>query len=206
MVRKKTSSHRGWGMNSLCWHLFEQGWAGVGVVLLSPRGGRTMHSKRLLFTTTNNEAKIEAVLAALWLAKAVGARILEIRSDSKVGLITYGRSINWAIRNQGTKTREISKNCWGSIALLSTSQIRQNTTKRQYGGWCSGTSRPRDISNVYVEELKSHFIEGVFLDIIFGHDDWRASFANYLKTSATSTDPKEPYKLRVRVARFYLTP
>jgi len=56
----------------------------VGVTLTSPEGEKFQYAIKLDFVTTNNEAKYEAVLAGLSIAREKGARNLEVRSDSQV--------------------------------------------------------------------------------------------------------------------------
>ena len=50
--------------------------------MLSPEGDRIECMVRLDFPTTNNEAKYEAVVAGLDLAKAAGAKSVIIYCDS----------------------------------------------------------------------------------------------------------------------------
>ena len=57
---------------------------GAGVVLLSPEGDVVECMIRLDFPTTNNEAKYEALVASLDLARAVGATSIVIYCDSQV--------------------------------------------------------------------------------------------------------------------------
>ena len=57
---------------------------GVGITLTSPEGGNLEFSIRLDFPTTNNEAEYEAVIAGMSLARDMGAKNLEVRSDSQV--------------------------------------------------------------------------------------------------------------------------
>ncbi|XP_062158742.1 uncharacterized protein LOC133866220 [Alnus glutinosa] len=57
---------------------------GVGVTLASPDGEKFQYAIKLDFVTTNNEAEYEAVLAGLSIAREIGARNIEIRSDSQV--------------------------------------------------------------------------------------------------------------------------
>jgi ribonuclease HI len=58
--------------------------SGAGVMLLSPEGQRFQYAIKLDFVTTNNEAKYEAVVAGLTIARELGALNIEIRSDSQV--------------------------------------------------------------------------------------------------------------------------
>jgi hypothetical protein len=58
--------------------------SGVGVALESPDGEKFQYAIKLDFVTTNNEAKYEAVLAGLSIAREIWAKNVEIRSDSQV--------------------------------------------------------------------------------------------------------------------------
>ena len=71
------------------WELFVDGsttqnGAGVGVSMTGPRGERLNYSIQLLFSITNNAAKYEAMIAGLTLAKEVGAREVQLFSDSQL--------------------------------------------------------------------------------------------------------------------------
>ena len=56
--------------------------AGVGIVIITPEGIRLEHSFRLGFRASNNEAKYEALLAGFRTILGMGARDVEIYSDS----------------------------------------------------------------------------------------------------------------------------
>jgi ribonuclease HI len=58
--------------------------SGVGVALASPDGEKFQYAIKLNFVTTNNEAEYEAVLAGLSTAREMGAKNVEIRSNSQV--------------------------------------------------------------------------------------------------------------------------
>lgn len=60
------------------------GQLGIGVVVVDDVGGRVEISRELLRRGDNNEAEIEAVIAALVAARDGGARMVEVRSDSDV--------------------------------------------------------------------------------------------------------------------------
>jgi hypothetical protein len=61
-----------------------KGAGGVGVVFKTPEGHLLKHSVRLQYPTTNNEAKYEALLTGLRIAKELGATMLRIQSDSQL--------------------------------------------------------------------------------------------------------------------------
>ena len=58
--------------------------SGAGVAMISPTGLRLQAALRFDFSTSNNEAEYEALIAGLRLAKAVGAKRVEVYSDSQL--------------------------------------------------------------------------------------------------------------------------
>ena len=61
--------------------------AGAGIVIITPEGIRLEHSFRLEFKASNNEAEYEALLAGLRAVLHLGAKDVEIYSDSQ--LVVY---------------------------------------------------------------------------------------------------------------------
>ena len=57
---------------------------GAGVVLISPEGETLKYVVKFQFPATNNEAKYEALLIGLSLAKALGAKSLIVQADSQL--------------------------------------------------------------------------------------------------------------------------
>ena len=60
---------------------------GAGIVIITPEGIRLEHSFRLGFKTSNNEAEYEALLAGLRAILHLGAKDVEIYSNSR--LVVY---------------------------------------------------------------------------------------------------------------------
>jgi ribonuclease HI len=58
--------------------------SGVGVTLASPDGESFRYAIKMGFVTTNNEAEYDTVLAVLSIARKMGAKKVEVRSDSQV--------------------------------------------------------------------------------------------------------------------------
>ena len=56
----------------------------VGVVLIPPEGETPKYAVKLQFLAMNNEAKYEALLTGLSLAKSLGAKNLIIQADSQL--------------------------------------------------------------------------------------------------------------------------
>ena len=59
---------------------------GVGVIITTSNGETLKYGIQLKFPATNNEAKYEGVLTGLKVGKALGAKYLLIKSDSKLVL------------------------------------------------------------------------------------------------------------------------
>ena len=57
---------------------------GIGIVLQLPEEDHLEYAVRLQFNTTNNEAKYEALLQGLELAKSLGADLVLIQGDSQL--------------------------------------------------------------------------------------------------------------------------
>ena len=80
----------GQGVNGLKhWIIYTDGSSnrhagGAGVVIQTPEGDKIECMIRLDFLTTNNEAKYEALVARLDLAKAAGAGNMIVHCDSQV--------------------------------------------------------------------------------------------------------------------------
>ena len=58
--------------------------AGAGIVIITSEGIRLEHSFRLGFRATNNEAEYETLLAKLRTVLSMGARDVEVNSDSRL--------------------------------------------------------------------------------------------------------------------------
>ena len=58
--------------------------AGAGIFIITPEGIRLEHSFRVGFRVSNNETEYEALLARLRIVLGIGARDVEIYSDSRL--------------------------------------------------------------------------------------------------------------------------
>ena len=56
----------------------------MGLVLISPERITIEISLRLIFSTTNNEAEYEALLAGMTMVQKMGRKAVEIFSDSRL--------------------------------------------------------------------------------------------------------------------------
>lgn len=63
---------------------FNASGAGAGIIIITPEGIRLEHSLGLGFRASNNEAEYDALIAGLRAARDMGAREVEIFSDSRL--------------------------------------------------------------------------------------------------------------------------
>ena len=75
------------------------GGSGVGLILISPEGHRMHCTLKFGFKASNNEAKYEALIARLNLAKEMKVESLEIYNDSQLDVC----QINDEYQAQGEK-------------------------------------------------------------------------------------------------------
>ena len=76
-----------WGVTIVPWTLFFDGstcdrGAGIGIVLISPRGKKYEFSLPIVATSTNNQADYQALIKGLDLSKEVHADAVKIFGDS----------------------------------------------------------------------------------------------------------------------------
>lgn len=77
--------------NSLFWNLYFDGsksedGAGVGCILISPQGEKTMLAYRLEFQCTNNTTEYEALIQGLYKAIGLNVKYLQVYGDSEIVL------------------------------------------------------------------------------------------------------------------------
>jgi hypothetical protein len=80
--------------------------SGAGITLNGPRGETLNYAIKFTFSVTNNTAEYEAMINGLRLAKEVGARKVEMRSDSQLAV------------------RQISKDCLSKWKFLISREVR----------------------------------------------------------------------------------
>ena len=96
---KGAEGHRLWSINTD--GSSNQRSGGAGVVIQTPEGDKIKCMIRLDFPTNNNEAKYEALVSGLDLAKATGAENMIMHCDSQV--ITSQINGDYECRNERMK-------------------------------------------------------------------------------------------------------
>ncbi|XP_070660486.1 uncharacterized protein [Malus domestica] len=148
----------------------QQNAAGVGIVIIDPRGTHHCYSFILDYQeTTNNQAKYEALIISLEILIDLGATEVEVFGDSELGteiLVSYIPRESNAIANEMAQ-------------LASRAQIQE----RKFEG---------DIE-VQKRNLPSIFERGFSLDVMTEEmemEDWRTPIIQYLKDPSFPTSKK----------------
>ena len=85
--------------------------AEVGIVIITPEGIRLEHSFRLGFKASNNEAEYEAFQVGLRAVLHLGAKDVEIYSDSR--LVVYQITGDFEAQDsRRSEERRVGKECW----------------------------------------------------------------------------------------------
>jgi ribonuclease HI len=104
--------------------------AGAGVVLISPQGDKLKYVLRMSFPqASNNEAKYEALLHGMKMAKACGATRLKIFGDSNLVVQQVMNQCD-AISDNMTAYRNLYYNLEGTFDGCEVSHVSRPATRK----------------------------------------------------------------------------
>lgn len=183
--------------------------AGIGIILVSPDGCTLEKAIRLGFEASNNEAEYEALIAGVRLTAELGASRLQIFSDSQLvvnqiigeymtkdeRMITYhtiaekelSKIIEYSIQQVGR-----AKNSHADALASLASAIEQETERSITVEFQPEPSTLPTKTN----EILCNEAEPSWMDPIIG----------FLKNGDLPEDKKKTHKLRLKAARFWLSP
>ena len=176
---------------------------GAGIVLLSPEGDVVECMIRLDFPTTNNEAKYEALVAGLDLARAVGATSIVIYCDSQV--IT--NQINGDYECKGERMKLYLNQMKKRVDDLQAKIIQiPRKENEQADRLAKATSVEHMITqgNVLSFVQLSPLIDSSEVQEIGSESNWTKTIALYLKDGILPNEKEAARKVKVRAARFVL--
>ena len=102
--------------------------AGAGIVIITPEGIRLEHSFRLGFKASYNEAECEALLAGLRAVLHLGAKDVEIYSDS--WLVVYQITGDFEARDPRMKAYlSTAKQIIGQFGTIKISQVARSQNR-----------------------------------------------------------------------------
>ncbi|GFY85504.1 hypothetical protein Acr_04g0002420 [Actinidia rufa] len=166
---------------SMAWQMYIDGarnhqGAGAGVVLRSPEGAVFKQCRRFNFPATNNEAEYEALIAGLRSASKLGVPKLCVYSDSKLVVNQVGREFNAHADALASLASTFEGNHGRTVAV--------------------------DVVSIpNIEETQSSVLVNTQLG-----PSWMDPIVNYLRADQLLDDRKEAHKIRIKAARFWISP
>ncbi|XP_071739546.1 uncharacterized protein [Rutidosis leptorrhynchoides] len=187
------------------WKLFIDGasssdGSGVGLMLINPEGQEFTYTLRFEFSTTNNEAEYEALLAGLRIAKEIKIEHLQAFVDSQLvanqvlGIFEARQPI---IQLYLSKVRELVE----SFRSFTIEHVRRSQNKK-----ADALSKLASITfahlakEVLVEVLEKRSIEAQEVhDLIIKEENtWMKPLREYLELGILPEDKKEARKIRIK--------
>ncbi|KAJ8768583.1 hypothetical protein K2173_022700 [Erythroxylum novogranatense] len=192
------------------WSLFVDGSSnvkgcGVGVVLIGPHQEQKMeYAFRLEFRASNNEAKYEALIAGLQLAREIEVKYLKVYSDSQivVGQVTgqYEAKGDNMIKYLELVKRELS-----NFEEYSVSRIdrKQNVQADALSKMASDQSAR---NNILVEQINQPSIQKAseVLETDVEQSSWMEPIKQYLLKGTQPLEALGAKKLRVKTAEYVI--
>ncbi|XP_057488501.1 uncharacterized protein LOC130774471 [Actinidia eriantha] len=183
--------------------------AGAGVVLKSPEGAVFEQCLRFNFPATNNEAEYEALIAGLRSATKLGVPELCIHSDSKLVV----NQVMGKFEARGVKMAkylQVAKNLLSEFRIVRIEQVGRefNAHADALASLASafegdhGRMVAVDVVSIpSIEEAQSSVLVNTQLG-----PSWMDPIVNYLRTDQLPDDRKEAHKIRIKAARFWISP
>ncbi|GJY25945.1 reverse transcriptase domain-containing protein [Tanacetum coccineum] len=193
------------------WTLFTDGsscvdGSGAGLILTSLEGTEFTYALRFQFTTSNNEAEYEALIAGLWIAAQMGVRNVQVSVDSKlVANQILGTYV--AKEENMVKYLEKAKSLISGFANFSISQVPRSKNKKADAlSKIASTSFAHLSKQVLVEILKEKSIQEKEVEAIVEEEGptWMTPIIEYLKDGTIPGDRKEASKLRIKARQYEL--
>ena len=200
---------------SIAWQMYVDGarnnrGAGAGVVLKSPEGAVFEQSLRFNFPATNNEAEYEALIAGLKSASRLGVPELYIFSDSRLVV----NQITGKFEARGMRMAKYLKVAKSLISEFRAVEIEQvgrelNAHADALASLASvfeeENGRTVAIDVISIPSIEETQKKSILVNTELG-PSWMDPIVSYLRTDRLPDDKKEAHKIRIKAARFWISP
>ncbi|XP_071700086.1 uncharacterized protein [Rutidosis leptorrhynchoides] len=187
------------------WELYTDGasseeGAGIGLLLVSPNGEEITYAIRLKFAASNNEAKYEALIARLRLAKSIDVRQLTAYVDSQL----VASQLNGSFEARDTsmqKYLKLTKALTKTFAAFEIKQIPRNRNKKVDAlSKLASLLYDQFTKKVMVEVLERKSTEeDTFMATITTEEEcWMTPFIKYLADGTVPEDKLQARRIRMR--------
>ncbi|GJR84058.1 reverse transcriptase domain-containing protein [Tanacetum coccineum] len=178
--------------------------AGAGLVLTGPNGVEYAYTLRLTFSSTNNEAEYEALLAGLHIARRMNVLWIEVKVDSKL----VASQVNGTYEaNKGSmiKYRAKAKEYISEFKTFSIENIpRGNNQKADVLSKLATVPFHHLTKEILVEVLSERSTEVQEVQTIVEEDgdNWITLIIKYLEEGIVPSDKNKAQALRAKIGQY----
>ncbi|GKB15295.1 reverse transcriptase domain-containing protein, partial [Tanacetum coccineum] len=180
--------------------------SGAGLILTDPDGKEITYALRLEFSTSNNEAKYEALIAGLVLAIRIEVRHLQVFSD----LLLVTNHVNEAYKaREGSMKRYLAKVLvlQENFESFSITHIPRSKNKHTEAlSKLTSSSFAHLTKKVLVEVVPSRSTEATTINIVEESDTtWMDPIVDYLRDGKLPVDPTTARKIIIKAPQYSLS-
>ncbi|CAL8132253.1 unnamed protein product [Prunus armeniaca] len=177
---------------------------GAGLVLISPDKVALEYALRFKFHASNNEAEYEALLAGLRLAKEMGAKQIQIFSDSQlvvhqVNQDFTAKDISMTAYLQHTRHLLTTFNAYLIGQVPRSENSHADALARLASAMEQGIGR-----NIHIEFLDQPSTRAPLICVIDQSPTWMDPITQFLQNQTLPADPAEARRVRYRSARYLI--
>ncbi|GJX15958.1 reverse transcriptase domain-containing protein [Tanacetum coccineum] len=191
------------------WTLFTDGasslkGSGAGLVLIGPSGIEYTYDLRLTFTSTNNEAEYEALLAGLRIARQMNISNIKVKMDSKLVVSQINGSYE-ASEDSMIRYLAKAKECASVFKLFSIENIPRNMNqKADVLSKLASLAFNHLAKEVLVEVLNERSTKGQKVQSIVEEegDNWMTPIKQRLEEGIWPKDKNEAWCLRAKISQY----
>ena len=208
---EKELCHLTEGQTSGTWELHVDGssnvrGSGLGLVLTSPQGEKIEQAIRCGFKATNNEAEYEAMIAGLGLAKEMGAKRINVFSDSQL-VVNQMQGSYQARDSKMTAYLEKTKELQSTFDEFTVSQVpRENNSHADALanlGSSIQTTSPKTIPMVYLQwPAVWEKEEEEEVNVVADEKTWMKPIVEYIENDVLPDDKNKARRVKAQAARF----
>ncbi|XP_030949853.1 uncharacterized protein LOC115973743 [Quercus lobata] len=174
----------------------------AGIVLTSPEKNVLKYGVQLKFSVTNNEAKYEALLARLRVARALGAENVVLKSDSQL-VIGQVKGEYEAKEARMQKYLKLTNQLISSFNYIEFVQIpRDQNAEADEVARSASTENESKRFDWKIEEQNCPSIQKLQISSVHTEHGWTSPIFTFLQEGRLLPDPEEAKKVRNRAARF----
>ncbi|GJT57705.1 reverse transcriptase domain-containing protein [Tanacetum coccineum] len=175
----------------------------AGLMVVSPEGTEFTYALKFEFTSTNNEAEYEAVIAGLCIAKEMKIEEITVFVDSQ--LVSNQVNGSYEAKHDHTKQIQITKDLLKNFRHSEVQYIRRNQNKKADTlSKLASLTFEHLTKKVLVEKLakKSIHKNKVAEAIVEEENSWMTSIIEYLVSGILPADKKLARKFRVKASNY----